>query len=840
MRILSEQWDRFTRALGNMFLPILAKILPYLNAILMVLTEIISIFASLLGFSEGDYDYFGEMDAGLQDITEGFGQAEKAAKKFQMGVRAFDKLNVISSSKDTGGYGGGVGGIGGAIDTRILDEFNRVTEDYNNRLSEVQMKATRIRDAIMGWLGFTKEVDYATGKVSFKYNGLKGTFKSIYSWFKKLTPLGKTVALAIGGIVTTKILKGFANLVKLIGTKSGLLGIFTKLGLPVKVLAHGVADLHKNFFSLGKSLNIGINSWAKSLSIMDHLKVTLLGAGGLVLGFDLLDDSLRRINKNGKMTVGNFVEMSGSLVALVGGATLIGSQFGTLGAVLGSVVGLTAGFVKVLDEYPTKLERIHKQAQNEIDEMTKTTQLVNQQFKDIEAQMNESLKKPVALGDLVKELDLLVDENGKIKKGYEDRVKYITGALKGAYGVEMNISNGVIENYKEQREQVEMLIKKEKLRIFQKALEQKYVVALENETKQFMELQKLQDEYAELYHKKRAIENKVEIEAQEMVRKGLFNNVNAAKNWIYTHKDVGDEYDIVTGKMLEYNKEIAKTQEKYNESEDIIQNYDKILEASASNNSELIGKTTDEIEEKIRTNNEKIKINSDNLTEKEIYNLNRRLNENYAKNKEIKEDDLNTLISLTNNINGDVGENSVEAWWNLARKSESQFMDGFSKLNPDIQRQIVDKMKDKGYNISKNLQDGIRQINPTIRFKADVSSAKRTLSDFIRNSSLLKAVSKISGINFFGSYASGGLPPVGQLFVANEKGPELVGQLGGQSFVANQNQMLDLIDKRMNNNTSKPQVFNIYLDEYHKIGEYTLSQLEDMARQNGGSINIGG
>ena len=55
-RILSEQWERLTRSVGNIFLPVLTKILPYLNAILMVLTEIINAIAALLGFNIKDFD----------------------------------------------------------------------------------------------------------------------------------------------------------------------------------------------------------------------------------------------------------------------------------------------------------------------------------------------------------------------------------------------------------------------------------------------------------------------------------------------------------------------------------------------------------------------------------------------------------------------------------------------------------------------------------------------------------------------------------------------------------------------------------------------------------------
>ena len=56
-RILNEQWIRLSRAVGNLFMPIVSKVLPYLNAILMVLTEIINLVAGIFGFNIEDFDY---------------------------------------------------------------------------------------------------------------------------------------------------------------------------------------------------------------------------------------------------------------------------------------------------------------------------------------------------------------------------------------------------------------------------------------------------------------------------------------------------------------------------------------------------------------------------------------------------------------------------------------------------------------------------------------------------------------------------------------------------------------------------------------------------------------
>ena len=167
-RILHEQWNRLTRAIGNVFLPIIQKVLPYLNAILMVLVEIINSFAVLLGYDPADFDFFTELDESVVDLADGLGTASNNAKKLKQGLRGFDKLNNITTP--SAGSSGISGGVGGGIDPKIMDLFNKEVEKYNQKLTDVQMKATKIRDRIMEWLGYTKQVDEETGKVSFKFD----------------------------------------------------------------------------------------------------------------------------------------------------------------------------------------------------------------------------------------------------------------------------------------------------------------------------------------------------------------------------------------------------------------------------------------------------------------------------------------------------------------------------------------------------------------------------------------------------------------------------------------------------------------------------------------------
>ena len=50
-----------------------------------------------------------------------------------------------------------------------------------------------------------------------------------------------------------------------------------------------------------------------------------------------------------------------------------------------------------------------------------------------------------------------------------------------------------------------------------------------------------------------------------------------------------------------------------------------------------------------------------------------------------------------------------------------------------------------------------------------------------------------------GTFAEGGFPSEGSLFIANEQGPELVGQIGNQSAVANNGQIVDGIARGVAN-----------------------------------------
>ena len=296
MKVFTEQVHRLARAIGNSLLPILASILPVVNGIIMALTELFNLLATLLGYDETMFNFGGALvdidDLGvgvgnvgdaLDGVSDSAGKAGKSVddlKKKLTGLRGFDKLNVIQTPTDTsssggsGGSGGGVGGLaGGGINSKLLDAL----DEYNAHLEQAGKKAQEIRDKIMEWLGFTKDTngEWKFGKITLGgilttiglilgglrillpilrfivgKDGLK-LIKSLIGWISKslagkgilaaLGTIGKVIGIiAVGILGIIRIIQGINDLIE--GTKPKVIGIMKIIeGIALVVAAVAMA-----------------------------------------------------------------------------------------------------------------------------------------------------------------------------------------------------------------------------------------------------------------------------------------------------------------------------------------------------------------------------------------------------------------------------------------------------------------------------------------------------------------------------------------------------------------------------------------------------------------------
>lgn len=244
LQVLKAQLQEVGMWLGAVFVNTIGKILPYVNAFVMVIKELIKMFAIFVGYKGGSAlaEAFEVAENSAGGIDSGLGSAAKKAKELKKTLMGFDVLNVITTPKESSGSGGG--GIGG-IDPKILGAL----EEYDSLMENVQMKATAIRNRIMEWLGFTMLVDPETKEVSWAlnegYTNLEkirdvillimsfGLVKKVYSIVSGIAQVAGTFK-SLGTAIASLGLKGFAATLAQIGVFIGgvivsVLGVFTTI-----------------------------------------------------------------------------------------------------------------------------------------------------------------------------------------------------------------------------------------------------------------------------------------------------------------------------------------------------------------------------------------------------------------------------------------------------------------------------------------------------------------------------------------------------------------------------------------------------------------------------------
>lgn len=152
---------------------------------------------------------------------------------------------------------------------------------------------------------------------------------------------------------------------------------------------------------------------------------------------------------------------------------------------IGIVVGLAATLVGSLwsiasandeaKESQDKLNEAHEQAQEEIKELKDANDEYVQSKKDAASEVENEFDY---YDNLWKELQGIVDQNGKVKKGYEDRAKFITNELSRVTGDEITWNGKVIKSYKDLKGSMDKALESKKALAMLSALEEPYQTAV--------------------------------------------------------------------------------------------------------------------------------------------------------------------------------------------------------------------------------------------------------------------------------------------------------------------------------------------------------------------------
>lgn len=264
--------------LGQLFIPVLQKVLPVINGVVIAIKRLLVSVANLLGIKI-DFSSFGQGVSGYNEELEGTADAldkvGTSAKNAQSGIRAFDKLKVISTPKSSGS-GSGAGGAGIDLTKEIMD----ATAEYEKVWQEAFDK---MQNTAMGWADKIEKL-FEPVKKLFKdlFNGdffeagqdLSGIVTGIFNWMSDTIAsvdwyqIGQNIGQFLAGIDWT--------------------AVFTSAGNFIETAIDAAIDLWKGSFDAApientiitaigilKFTGVGDIIWGK---ISDKLSATVLGS----------------------------------------------------------------------------------------------------------------------------------------------------------------------------------------------------------------------------------------------------------------------------------------------------------------------------------------------------------------------------------------------------------------------------------------------------------------------------------------------------------------------------------------------------------------------------------
>ena len=456
--------------------------------------------------------------------------------------------------------------------------------------------------------------------------------------------------------------------------------------------------------------------------------IKIVGTAGTVIGttskgIGIFSQALSVANNKSTSTSKSVNSLAGFLKGIVSPAGLATIAIGALAA--------------AAVYYNEKTFQSSKAAKEYADSVAQEKKAIEDTFKSIEENASVELNHLDRISKMKDELANLVDENGKVKDGYETRVKFILGELSEALGTEYKMNGNIIENYKELQNNVDKLVAKQKAKIYLQINEEKYqeVVKKQNEAlvEQNTAYHKLEDAAKKYGYNVEEVSNKIE------ENKNKIKELTEAKEWSTEAGKVRMQTEI--NELKNQNGELESLNNAYKERTDIVRNFADIEKQYNENQKAYAEERYDDII-KYQTATK----NYSDSTLQDITNNLRSVAQEYTDYsrsastadleraqtlKDTAEKNIQALadelVKKTEITNGELGQQETEAWKALAESNYNIYEAELCKMAPAMAKSIQDAtgviVKETPYAVNQ-AQSMSQQIiekldkNPEFRAKA--------------------------------------------------------------------------------------------------------------------------
>lgn len=852
LRIFRAQLTQTARAIGNIFIPALNAVLPYAIAFLNVIRTVANAIAQLFGFELPEIDYSGidSVGSGLESVEDSADGASGSVKKLKGLLAGFDEINIIAQETGGGGSGSGVSGGAGDFDF-ALPEYDFLGDALDSRISELTKQFKRwlpiIKavgaallaafagskllkgiDKLIGYLGNTGLVKALKSAqkvlkafVSFMVGAAVGALVTYTAtlldasdgtldWSYAITGLTTAIGLVMAGIggMTGSIGLAAAGIGLVVGAITGLTmaheqlrkemidnAFFDGLGVPLEAFADRLRAVASEF----EAQNSSIIEWGENIKQTDEdiSKISIelwnmqatLGQSGTVTSEEI--DAMKAKFQELYEAVSENLENSENVIttALVGAMQRAGADVSV------AIDGLIGEYARFASETQGRLGEIQIEANDVLDSlkgMAKGTAEYDQAISDLNELYTELGYLSGGVSDAQWQWEQAIESFNVSDIDFSGDIEEAKGQIKeiGQAGAE------ALESIQTARDTV--------LKEIDQSLQYAELYAPEEVSILQNIRESIEKDYAEQEETIRATLEEIFMDIQEnMVQSAAkvaeesqlrFSEMSWLDKWF---SGDGTEAEAVSNALSKFNENTVKPLE---------EGMQELLSNIGSEDTTWATQAMDNILSSMFTIS---------FTGAGSYVSGFKTDIETAINNELSNADWDIGSSIPEGVKQGIDENkaaATEAAATLATDTLNAFADAQESHSPA--KKYIEQAKFAIEGLVQGIQDNANSAYMTItdfgqeliyQLRDAIESTKQVARDSLANIftgvHIKTPTFSISGsfnleppsvpkinVNW---YASGGFPEVGELFVANESGPELVGTVNGRTAVANNDQIVE-------------------------------------------------
>lgn len=492
VRVLQQQFENLTRSIGSVFLPVIQTILPYVNAVVIVIRRLVDTIAQAIGYELPDYtdsELYTDISGDIGAIGDSADDANDSATKLKKTLASFDELNILGDSK-VKGINLNLNGGYDSLDDAISQKTNSYMTKFNEELEKAGNSAKDIAENIQSFFKTVGEKVEPTTKALKELwdDGLSklGNFVAtnlINFYDNFLAPVGSWV-LGEGLPGLANILNDFLSNTELDGLSTSFEDLWEALAPFAISIGQGLVDfigacaeiLTPVFNTTVSNLSMALEGLATLInSIPEEAAIAIGGAIGGIATAILMFNAGKSVKGIIDGIKDAFVGEKG-LIPLIKAHPVLAIAAG-IGALAGAVLALDkAKFdASPLGEYIKKVDELTKSSSALNDEIQELLDKNEERRSDIESEYgavqiladkyfaladvenrtnseNELLKSYAKeLIDKIPELSGLIDEQTGAYKGTKEEIQGLIEKTKEYYLVQA-AQESLIEIAKKQYE----------------------------------------------------------------------------------------------------------------------------------------------------------------------------------------------------------------------------------------------------------------------------------------------------------------------------------------------------------------------------------------------------